>query len=634
MKQALVFLFLISSSFLGAMNKDTTLMTIGDKAITLGEFEYLHHKNNQVLSEDDNSISDYVDLFVNFKLKVIEAEARGMDTVSTFVKELTGYRDQLAEPYLKDQDLDEQLIKEAYNRLKEEVEASHILVRVEENSTDTTAAYQKIMKARQEILEGADFASVAKKYSEDPSVVNNGGYLGYFTGFQMVLPFEEAAFNTPVGEISQPVRSRFGYHLIKVSDRRPSSGEINVSHILILANDKMSEEEKAKKKAQAFDIYNQLQEGEDFARLAEKFSEDHASSSQGGNIGFIHTGQTIPPFEKAAFALKEVGDISAPVQTRFGWHIIRLEARKTLPSFEDKYMDIKRRLARDERGTKPEKVFIAKLKKEYDYRINEEALKAVYAKVEGKTLDSTLRSELESMNETIMTYGDASKTQQDFIQYAWDRTKHGTNFESHFAEFEKQALLDYEKSRLELKYDDFRYLMNEYHDGLLLFEISNEMVWNKASQDEKGLAKFYKKNKKDYKFNEAYFGGRVFYFKDSLSHNTFEQLSATLGIEEAKDSLNKDEVLVKTEKGYYKAGENKAVDHLFFGKTDSTLYDDFALVYLDGESYEKGDIKPLEATRGSCISDYQNYLEEKWVKSLRRKYKVKVDKDLLATLEK
>ena len=608
-------------------------MTIGDREISLGEFEYLYKKNNQVVSEEESSTEDYVDLFVNFKLKVIEAEALGYDTVPGFVKELAGYRDQLAEPYLKDQDLDEQLIREAYDRLKEEVEASHILIRVDANTNDTLKAYNKAMQAREEILAGADFATVAKKYSEDPSAAQNGGYLGYFTGFQMVLPFEEAAFNTPVGEISHPARSRFGYHIIKITNRRASSGEVNVSHILILSNDQMSEQEKAEKKEKAFEVYGKIQQGYEFSEMAQLYSEDHGSATKGGNIGFIRTGQTIPPFEKAAFALENKGDISEPVLTRFGWHIIRLEGKKGLPGYEDKYDDIKRRLARDERGTKPEKVFIANLKKEYSYTVNEENLQALYKAAKGQKMDSTLRAALSLMQDTIMTYGDAVSTQQDLIAFSHKKSPNGTNFESQFAAFEKQTLLDYEKSRLELKYDDFKYLMNEYHDGLLLFEISNEMVWGKASKDEKGLNKFYKKNKKNYTFNDTTFSGTLYLYKDSATLAAFNLLPDTLSFQEKMDSLNKDGVVVKTEEAYFKKGDNIYIDRLGFKKEIDASQQEFDEYSFRGDKFLPGDIKPLDATRGACISDYQNYLEARWIKSLRKKYKVKVNQDILSALE-
>lgn len=633
MKQSFLFLLVAISTLASAINKDTTLMTIGGKEISLGEFEYLHKKNNQVVSEDENTLSEYVDLFVNFKLKVIEAEETGLDTVSSFVKELAGYRDQLAEPYLKDQNLDEQLIKEAYERLKEEVEASHILIKLEGDiPTDTLKAYNKAMEARAKVIAGEDFANVAKEYSEDPSAVSNGGHLGFFTGFQMVLPFEEAAFNTPIKGISMPVRSRFGYHIIKVHNRRPSSGEVNISHILILSNEQMSNEERAKKKAKAFSIYDEIQEGGDFEKLAEENSEDHGSASRGGNIGNIKRGQTIPPFEEVAFSMTVIGEISKPVQTRFGWHIIRFEGKKDLPSYDDKKADIKRRLARDERGTKPEKIFIANLKREYNYTIDSDNLEALYARVKDQKMDSTLKAELEMMTAPIMSFGDTMQTQADFAKYCISKKANGTDFELQFTEYEKTTMLDYEKSRLEDKYPDFKYLINEYHDGLLLFEISNQKVWGLASKDEEGLAKFHKKNKKKYKFTDTSFGGTIVYYKDSSALNTYDTLLTSLTEKEARDSLNKKSLIIKSEKGFFTIGENAIVDYYAFNKGDKPT-STYEIIKTNGKFYEAEDVKPLDATRGAAISDYQNYLEEKWIKKLRRKYKVKINDEILESLE-
>lgn len=634
MKQTFVFLLVAISTLATAINKDTTLMTIGDREISLGEFEYLHKKNNQVVNEDENTLTEYVDLFVNFKLKVIEAESQGLDTASTFVKELAGYRDQLAEPYLKDQDLDEQLIKEAYERLKEEVEASHILIKLDnDNPADTLAAYNKAMEAREKVLNGEDFASVAKQYSDDPSAASNGGLLGFFTGFQMVLPFEEAAFNTPINSVSMPTRSRFGYHIIKVHNRRPSSGEVNISHILILSNDQMSKEECDKKKDFAFDLYSQIKEGAKFEKIASEHSDDHGSATRGGNIGFIKRGQTIPPFEEVAFNMTTEGEISEPVKTRFGWHILRFEGKKDLPSYDDKKADIKRRLARDERGTKSEEIFIANLKKEYSYSINNENLEALYAKANGQEMDSAFVAELKAMDAPIMTFGDASMTQGDFASHCITKNANSSDFKKEFSAFEKTTLLDYEKSRLEVKYPDFKYLINEYHDGLLLFEISNQKVWGFASQDEKGLAKFHKKNKKKYTFKDATFGGTILYFKDSVSADNYDALVATMSAQEAKDSINNEDQLMKTEDGFFAEGENAISDFYAFDKGDTAPESEFAIIKAEGDMYDKGDIKPLDATRGAAISDYQNYLEERWIKQLRREYKVKVNNEILESLE-
>ncbi len=633
MKRNLIFLLTLVTSLGFAINENTTLMTIGQQNISLGEFEYLYQKNNQITSADTSSLEEYIDLFANFKLKVIAAEDAGYDTVPSFIKELDGYREQLAEPYLKDQDLSEKLLHEAYDRMKEEVEASHILFSIKSDAPeDTLAAYNKALKARDEIINGTDFKDVAKKYSEDPSAAANGGYLGYFSAFQMVLPFEEAAYNTPVGEISMPFRSKFGYHILEVHNRRKTQGEVNISHILLLANDQMSETVLEEKEKEIYNIYNELVNGADFEKIAKEKSEDHGSSVRGGNIGFIKSGQTIAPFEEAAFALKNKGDISAPVHTRFGWHIIRLDGKKGLSSYEEKEADIRRRLARDERGNKPELIFINKLKKEYNFKINTQAIDDLYTKVKGKTPDSLFTVMLNTLQDTVITYGNSGKTQKDFAQYCLKKSPKSVNFASHFADFEKDALINYEKSRLELKYEDFRYLMNEYHDGLLLFEISNNMIWSKASEDKEGLAKFYKKNKKNYLFNDSCYHADIIYIKDSSVNQVYLSLKDTMTMKAIKDSLNKKEEMIKTESGFYTLGDNAVVDAKAFGKTNKNINEKFNIITMSGKRYDKGDIKPLDATRGACISDYQEFLEDKWIKKLRRQYKIKVNKEVLSQL--
>lgn len=634
MKHILTFLLVAFSALALANSTDTTLMTIGGRDISLGEFEYLYHKNNQVAATESSSLDDYIDLFINFKLKVIAAEEAGYDTVPSFIKELSGYRDQLAEPYLKDQDLSDQLLTEAYGRLKEEVEASHILIKVNGNSpNDSLVSYNKIMEARQKLISGEDFASVAKAYSQDPSAVQNGGHLGYFSGFQMVLPFEEAAYNTPIGEVSMPFTSRFGYHILKVHNKRPSRGEVNVSHILLLANDNMSEEVHAKKEKEINSIYNALLEGAIFAEMAEEHSEDHGSSSKGGNIGFIKAGQTIAPFEDAAFALKNKGDISAPVKTRFGWHIIRLEEKRATASFDKMKDEIKRRLAKDERGTQPEKVFINRLKAEYDYNVNQEALKALYDASKGATVDSAFQEQLKSYKETAISYGNIEKTQYDLAQFAISKSPKSADFKSHFNNFEKHCLIEHEKAQLEDKYEDFRFLMQEYHDGLLLFEISNEKVWEKASKDEEKLKKFYKKNKKAYRFKDSCFQADIKLYKDSTTFSNYESLKGSLEGKALKDSLNVGGLDYETMTGFYKLGDNQIIDDIVYGISKSAVNEKYQIIDKQGQWYVKGDIKPFDATRGACISDYQEYLEKRWIKQLRKKYKTVIDKDVKALID-
>ena len=306
-------------------------MTVAGKNITKTEFEAIYHKNNtKNAASDTKSLEDYMQLFINFKLKVKEAEELGLDTVSAFKNELEGYRKQLAAPYLTDNEVNDKLLKEAYERMKKDVRASHILIKCDAGALpkDTLAAYNKAISARNRVVKGEDFAKVAKELSDDPSAKDNGGDLGYFTSMQMVYPFEDVAFKTAKGAISEPIRTQFGYHIIKVLDRRPSQGQITVAHIMVRSNPGMPEEDSIAARKKIFDIYDRLKKNENFSSLALEFSDHTDSKTKGGVLPAFGTGTMVPSFENAAFALKDTNSFSMPFQTPFGWHIVKLKNRK------------------------------------------------------------------------------------------------------------------------------------------------------------------------------------------------------------------------------------------------------------------------------------------------------------------
>ncbi len=293
-----------------AQTKDSVLLNVAGNNITKAEFERVYYKNNnKENSNDEKSVREYLDLYINYKLKVKEAEALKMDTAQAFIDELAGYRKQLAQPYLTDKDVNDNLIKEAYDRLQKDVKASHILLKLNPDALpkDTLAAYNRIMKIREKLLKGADFAKMARDSSEDPSAKENSGDLGYFTGMQMVYPFETAAYTTKVGQISMPVRTRFGYHLIKVDDIRPAVGEIHAAHIMIrcTSTDADSIQKEAKRKID--EINGKLKAGAKFEDMVTQYSDDKGSVSNGGILPWFGTGKMVPEFEKAAFALKKEG---------------------------------------------------------------------------------------------------------------------------------------------------------------------------------------------------------------------------------------------------------------------------------------------------------------------------------------
>ncbi|MGL4292545.1 MAG: peptidylprolyl isomerase, partial [Bacteroidales bacterium] len=388
--------------------QDPVLMKINGNEIRKSEFEYIYHKNSQQQMAEQKNLDEYVDLFVNFKLKVAEAQVRGIDTTRAFINELAGYRKQLAQPYLVDKSVDEHLAKEAYERLKENVEVSHILLRIEPNASEEQVAkvLQKMMGYKQRISKGYDFSKLAKEVSEDPSAQQNNGYLGYITGFMTVYPFETAAFSTPVGGISDPVRTQFGIHLVKVHNRRQDPGEVLSAHIMkSCSHDNKAQSELARKEIE--EIYSKLQKGADFAELAKNESEDKGSAINGGQLPWFGTNRMVPEFEKETFALETAGSYTRPFRSPYGWHISKLLDRRGIDSFEAKKTDILRRIARDERGSKGHDVLVARLKEQYGFRWDnkvEDALIVLAGKY--SPVDSIFQNEARQLSSVLFHISD------------------------------------------------------------------------------------------------------------------------------------------------------------------------------------------------------------------------------------
>ena len=306
----------LALGYIGMAQKSSdVLITIEQEQITASEFMAIYNKNNvNIETADKKNVNEYLELFVNFKLKVHEAEYQGMDTAAKFTKEFNGYVDQLAKPYLVDKQFTEALIKEAYERSKWEIRAKHIMIQIPDNPTpqDTANAFAKANEVYAKAIADSVFSNVAVKYSDDPSVVKNGGDLGYFSAFRMVYPFETAAFNTPVGEIAKPIRTSFGYHIIKAVDKRPASGELKAAHIMIISNENTSPEDQKKAQDKINEIYGELEGGAEFSKLATTYSDDRGSAKKGGDLGWFGAGRMVPVFEEEAFALQANGDYTKP----------------------------------------------------------------------------------------------------------------------------------------------------------------------------------------------------------------------------------------------------------------------------------------------------------------------------------
>lgn len=503
---------------------DPVLLRIEDSEVTRSEFEKIYRRNNlDLMVNDPKEVDEYLEMYINFRLKVREAKSLGLDTNESFIEELQGYRQQLAQQYLRDREVTEALVREAWERSQYDIRASHLLINLDAYAPpeDTLAVYNKIMELRQRALDGESFAGLATEYSDDthardteatgnrPPRKGNAGDLGYFSALNMVYPFESAAYNTPVGEISLPVRTSFGYHLVKVANRQPAMGTARVAHIMLMTPDGTEEDELIEKEQQINDLYKSILSGEDFGELAAEYSDDRQSAQRKGELPAFNSNRMVPQFIEAINDLDEPGDISPPVRSDFGWHIIKLIEKTPPPSFDEAYDNLKRRIERDARSQLSETVVIDRLKEEYGFTYDINALRDFYEVVDESIFRSEWdKTEAGGLDKQLISFGSKVMGQQDFAKFLYEkqRNQDAENIASYvyrrYNEFVKEHILAYENERLEEKYPEFKRVMQEYHDGILLFEITDQEVWSRATADSDGLRAFFEANKDRYDAEE------------------------------------------------------------------------------------------------------------------------------------
>jgi len=639
----------VMSSSMAQKNDQAVLMTIGGNNVTVSEFENVYHKNNSKESaKDAKSLNEYIDLFVNFKLKVKEAEELGLDTAKAFRDELAGYRKQLAQPYLTDKNVNEQLLNETYNRLKMDVHAAHILIKVGENALpkDTLEAYNKIMKIRARILKGEDFSKVAaeKGISDDPSAVENGGDLGYFTALQMVYPFETAAYTTKVGEISMPVRTRYGYHIVKVIDRRQAQGEVLTAHIMIRTPQKMSTEDSLKLYSKMTEIYDKLKAGGKFDEFAQQYSDDKSSAKKGGELPWFGTGKMPSEFEQAAFAIKNKGEYSPIIRTKYGWHIIKLIDTRGLASFDAMKNELKSKVSKDSRSQAGRTSLIAKAKVEYKFKENLKTRDEFYKLIDSNFFNGTwdpIKSE--KLKKPMFNLNDKVYTQEDFAKFIANHQTQRPKIDPIavvdplYNQFVDESVIEYEESRLDKKYPEFKALMQEYRDGILLFELTDQKVWSKAVKDTIGAKDFYEKNKNKYMWEERA-EASIYTAKDEKIAKQLRKLLQKKKTEkEILEELNKDSQLnLSVETRIFNKGENEFLDKNWNPSTTSadiadTKNNKVVIVVVD--KLLAPSPKSYQDSKGLVTADYQAYLEKEWIDSLKKKYAVQIDKSVLATIK-
>jgi len=682
-----------------AQTSEPVIMTINAKPVYKSEFENVYHKNSgKEVNKEQKSVKEYVDLFSTFKMKVFEAEANGLDTNNAFKTELGGYRKQLAAPYLTDKNVNDALLQEAYERMKTEVKAAHILIRLAEDALpkDTIEAYTRLVIIRDalagkapsaakiaeyEVLlkksssaltktsnkqdtlnynaklnavkglaaalntTGDKFAAVAKKTSEDPSATDNGGDLGYFTSLQMVYPFENAAFKTNVGETSMPLRTRFGYHILKVADKRASQGEILTAHIMVKFAKDMEEKDKANLKTKIDELYAKLRAGEKFEDLARQFSDDKPSAEKGGQLQWFGSSRMPIEFEKAAFALKANGDYSEPFTTNYGWHIVKRLDKKGLAPFDEMKGDLKQRIGKDSRTQAGRESLIEKIKKENNFKENlvakKDFLKVIDTTVCQGKWEATKAAKLG--NKELFNLGTKKYTQNDLAKYIENhqtvRPKMDNNMllQQAYKDFVDETVINFEDSNLESKYPEFRNLLKEYRDGILLFDLTDQKVWSKAVKDTTGLKEYYSKNKNNFLWDERADVTMYNFANDKIAKEVRGMLKKGKSEKEITETVNKTSQLnVTPESITYLKGENKNVDanwKVGVVATDIKDAKDGKVTVLVINKVMEKTPKTIAEAKGMITADYQNYLEKEWLAYLKNKYTVKVNEEVLNTVK-
>ncbi|MDY8137768.1 peptidylprolyl isomerase [Aquimarina sp. 2201CG5-10] len=642
----LLFLGLIFFSFIYAQEKDLVLLTIDESPVYISEFKRVYLKNiDLVKDESQKDVDEYLDLFVNYKLKLEEAKKLGLDKKETYLKELEGYKKQLSSGYLTDSQASEALVKEAYDRSQQRIKASHILIMARPNASkeDTIAALKKINEARAKILNGGDFKTIAKEYSEDPSVAKNSGDLGWFTAFRMVYQFEDAAYKTEVGKVSEPFRTQFGYHIVKVDDKEKTLGEVSVAHIMV-AEGKNRNAEEAENRIK--EINKQLEQGTSFESLAKQFSDDRNTAVNGGKINRFGQGAlNSVEFEKVAFGLQNKGEVSKPLKTKYGWHIIKLIEKFPPKTFAEQKNELTKLVKRDGRSQLVTKSFINGLKEKYGVVKNDEVVAYFKKIIPDEALKGQLKVAQEGgdLDKNIFTIKNQSYKYKDFANHlkrkigsARKYTDKNMFIEEMYRDFESSTLLSYYEEHLEEDNEDFANVLSEYRDGLLLFDLMESKIWNAAKTDSIGLQKYYQSHKDQYVQNETYKVLKASSSNKEAIDNTKELLIKGKPLDEIKKEVNKNEkVSVLFSEEELIKGEDK-LPKGFSAKSGGltmTNEGDY-IILMQVKEVVPSKLKTFEETRGKVINDFQENLEKQWLNGLRNKYSVKLNKKTLKKIKK
>ena len=623
---------LLGTAILAIAKGDPVLMTINGKDIKLSEFEYLYHKNNQQQVEKE-TLEQYVDRFVLYKQKVADAEAAGIDTTTAFVTEFEGYQKDLATPYMtEDTSYHWKFVEEAYNRYKQEINVDHIMLPV--GTPEVTEANMIRMDSiRSLALAGEDWESLAERFSSDGSKVRNHGHYNFISSCMFPYDFENVVYSTPVGEISKPFKTQFGVHMIRVNEKR-NRDDVHARHIIKVFPKNATDGQKAECKAKIDSIYNLLKAGADFEEMARAESQD-ASAKRGGSLGWFGRGRMVPQFEQVVFALRD-GEISQPFATEFGYHIAKRDAHGCAPLSEIRGA-IETAISRDERSKLIRQNRLNDLKANCNYRINPE-LAGYFSRAlqPGVRVDSAFVAQyIKGSTMPMFSYG--KKYSVPLSELATQIKTKAPVIESMSMEYlmngvdnvAEKYLTDYHARELVKSNPEYRNLLNEYRDGMLLFEISNRRVWKAANKDTVGLERQFAENRSKYVWDEPHFKGIILSAKNdsvlNLVKADIQNMAAETLTTELHEKYGSD---IRMERMVVKQGENNLADYLAFhvgDKPERKGYEEFMI--LEGGVISQP--QEMADVRGAVTSDYQDVLEQLWREELAAKYPAKINKKVL-----
>ena len=632
---------------------DPVLFTVEDSDVKVSEFDYIYSKNNAGKADySKSSVEEYLDLYINFKLKVAEARSKKIDTLDSYIKELAGYRRQLADSYIVERELAKSIAKEAYERKKQDIEIAHILIKLPRKSGKAAEkeAYAKAEAALKELKNGRSFESVVEEFSEEDKSKKRGGNAGFITA---ILPdgfydLESAIYNTPLGQTSEIVRSQLGLHIVKVLSKRPARGKMTIAHILIRSKYKGVDNPDALNEAK--EVHKRLEKGESFESVASQFSQDNNTKLKGGLLSEFGIGRYEKGFEDAAFGLKKDGDFTGPIESRLGFHIIKRISKAEEKSFEDSQKDLIKNTKQSDRQEAGKKLLNEQIKKEAGHICFDDVMNDFI-----KSLDSEFyefRWKIPEFQDRVLCkLGDEEFMLSDFADFCKkqgrmrmqfpDGTPIETAVKEIYTKYTDQKAIDYQQDRLEEKYIDFRNLMREYEEGILLFEVTKEEVWDMASNDSVGIENYYAQNKEKYFWPE-----RAEVEEYSLRTTDAELIAKILkkagknDADKVATSFNKEdsktELVMWKDKTYEKSDSDvKGIPWKGGGLSAPKINNALRMTTFKRiKNIKPKEQKSLDDARGFVISDYQQVLEQKWIDTLKEKYSVEVDDKVLKQLIK